>query len=222
MCHCEHFTPSGEEIQCPFALKLIFRRKSFYRCALRRASSPEPAAFQRGPLSRAEAPGTPCLPWSPRGESASHREPRWPRGQHVGGKDIWSVGCQGDNFPPPLVLPLGMQASWKLGAQASWGVIAKQGRHSAGDAAQPGSSVGCECGSREAGPCSPTLGLGAVWALALIVPCIATRRPYRLHRHTFLSCIWLAGIQLPPTKLGPACPLAPACPHTEGYGARMC
>lgn len=60
---------SGEEMQFPFDPKLIFRRKSLYRSALRRAWGPALAAFQRGPLSWAEAPGTPCLPRSPRGRA---------------------------------------------------------------------------------------------------------------------------------------------------------
>lgn len=51
--------------------------------------------------------------------------------------------------------PLGMRGSCKLGAQAFWDVTARQGRCSARDATRPGSSVGHECGSRWARPCSP-------------------------------------------------------------------
>lgn len=143
-----------------------------------------------------------------------------PQGHRVGGKDICSVGCQGDNSLLPFFLEE-CKAHRSLGPEHLGEIVAKQRRCSARVVHPP---VCRECGSRGtvAGPCFPTLGRGAVWARASSFCVLQPEGPCWLHRHTFLSSIWVAGIQLPPIKLGPARPPALAPLRTEGYGARTC
>lgn len=139
----------------------------------------------------------------------------------MGGKDIWSVGCRGDSFPPPAPFLRECEGHGSLGlSQAPQRIIAKHRRCSAGVGARLGSALGWAGDS--AHPCAVSVGPGGqrqgpaagpglrLWARALTVPCTGTH-------------IWLAGAQRCPINAWPGpTPRPPASAHAEGCGVNTC
>lgn len=143
--------------------------------------------------------------------------------QHVGSKDIWSVGCGGDSVPS-LCSSSRNAGSWMSGADPNISrIIAKQRHRSAGDTAQQGPpppmAVSVGAGRQRPGPAhrlelAPGSGqtLTALPRPGGLAGCAAHirllhllgRRPASSHKH-------LARPALRPRRL---------C--TEGQGANAC